>query len=472
MGTGTDKGWRTITFSTVEPGDPGTEARSQTIRITGTYTNQYGEHQRLYRDVVISLQPLQQMQLSFESATIPRDTMERLTLNIGIPIHLVESMFPITFTIEPEDLSLTPDNSVDNNNLPVIAKTSISDHAEYAGKRAFQFQKTLSYSEYRSLPQTLDLDGVPIRSFSCYFKTTKKDNATTIWVANEFFSKANATFKNPAAPPLNYFYVEARDENIDKLLVVLQFSGGKVEYQINDNGWVSYSSNSELRLKNGERVYFRGNIKDWSGAGKFKAEGSFNVGGNIASLFLGDFTSEDIAADAGASVTGWKFNNFFQYETGLVDASALLLPMTTLTSSGYAYMFQGCTNLVKAPKLTAQTLTAKCYEYMFQGCSKLKEVTMLGRGTIPGTSLTNWLDGVNATGDFYGYVTTTLSEGGSGVPTGWIDRKEFYVSADAAGTVSYSGSGLLYSKNWEEWRLKASTVSMSVVPSMRSGPGK
>ena len=486
LASGSDKGWRTITFSTKEPGAPGTPARTQVLRVSGTYQTdtEPPETRTLYRDVRITLQPLQRMQLSVDSpddtgSGVPRDTAKIVRLHVGIPVDLTESMFPITFVIEPEDMSLTPDNQILNNNLPVAAQTSISDHAGYAGKRAFQFSRTLTYAEYRTLPQSLDLDGEPIRTFTCQFKTTRKDNATTIWVSNEYFSKSYVSYSNPAARKLRYFYVESRNENIDQSVVTLHFSG-KVEYLKNEDGWVSYTSGSELRMKNGDRIYFRGNIANWEGAGHFDVQGKVNVGGNIASLYRGDFSDEeDLPEDYGRDGGGksWSFKSFFKDESGVIDASALVLPMTSMRNEGYREMFMGCSNLIAAPalpatnlanncyqdmfsgcsslttapKLLAETLPQYCYYRMFSGCTRLSEITMIAR-TTGNNSLTNWVNGVAASGDFYGHVEKpALPSGNNGIPTGWVDRNEFYVKAMADGEVSYIGSGLAYSKNWDDW---------------------
>ena len=388
--SGTDKGWRTVTFTTKEPGAPGTPSRTQVLRISGTYKTATNETRTLYRDVQITLQPLQQMQLIVESPDdegegVPREMAKTIRLHVGIPVGLAESMFPINFTIEPEDMSLTPDNTVDNNNLPVSANTSISDHAEYAGKRAFQFSRTLTYDEYKTLPQSLDLDGEPIRTFTCHFKTTRRDNATTIWVANEYFSKGHVSYSNTPAVKLRYFYVQAHEDIVDNCTVKLQFNNGKVEYKKNDESWASYSSNSNLVLKRGDRVYFRGNVRSWSGTDKFSVTGSglFDVGGNIASLFRNNFTEEDLPEENwGVDTTGWTFQSFFKDETGLVDASKLILPMATMSEYGYRYMFQGCTNLTAAPALPAATMAKECYLSMFQGCTQLAAAPALSALTL------------------------------------------------------------------------------------------
>lgn len=477
--SGTEKGWRTVTFTTAEPGAPGTPPRTQALRIKGTY-----ENGALYRDVLITLQPLQQFQLSVVSPDdtgtgVPRDTAQAVQLKIGIPTGLAQSMFPLNLTIEPEDMSLTPDNQVSNNNLPVSAGTSISDHADYAGKRAFQFIRTLTYDEYLALPQSLDLDGEPIRTLTCYFKTTRKDNATTIWVANDYFSKARVAYSNEPATLRNFFYIDAREENIDKTVVKLQFNSGKLEYQKNSDGWSNYTSNSELRLKAGDRVYFRGSIKNWyqSGVDRISVQGYYNVGGNIASLFCNDFSSDDIDLNWGENEADWSFREFFRGEDKLVDASALVLPMKTLPKDGYYSMFEDCHALTAAPVLPADTMAESCYRSMFQncirltaspvlradvlakycyygmfsGCSSLDTLTMIATDISANNCLTNWVSGVASTGDFYGHVKASIPVGVNGVPSGWVDRNEFYVEAVEDGTVSFDGSGLQYSKNWEDW---------------------
>jgi hypothetical protein len=126
-------------------------------------------------------------------------------------------------------------------------------------------------------------------------------------------------------------------------------------------------------------------------------------------------------------------------------------------------MFSGCTSLTTAPALLAESLVDNCYKDMFNGCTNLNEITMIGKGTIPSTSLSGWVTGVAATGDFYGHVKATLSEGVNGIPNGWLRRNEFYVEAVEGGTLSYNGSGLQYSKNWEDWKSNGIT-SITVAP--------
>lgn len=88
--------------------------------------------------------------------------------------------------------------------------------------------------------------------------------------------------------------------------------------------------------------------------------------------------------------------------------------------SGYecAAMFQGCTSLLTAPELPATTLSQYCYRYMFQGCTSLKAIRC--RAKVKSTYSTQlWLEGVSASGTFYGHSTYGWSSGASGIPTTW-----------------------------------------------------
>lgn len=65
----------------------------------------------------------------------------------------------------------------------------------------------------------------------------------------------------------------------------------------------------------------------------------------------------------------YGYQYMFRNCTSLITAPEL--PATALGSECYQYMFYGCTSLVNAPKLPATTLTSKCYQYMFYGCKSL-----------------------------------------------------------------------------------------------------
>ena len=181
-----ETGFRTITISTA---DPVAFSRTQKLRVRGTSGGV-----TLYRDIAITVQELQNMKLQCRYPQVSQWQKSPQILDVYIPNGLARSMFPLNFVIEAEDMTLTPDTSYENNNLPVQSGTSISDTPGYEGKTVFQFEKSLSWDEYRTLELTTDENKASWRVFNCYFKTNCNDSATRIWVDNEYFNKASTSF--------------------------------------------------------------------------------------------------------------------------------------------------------------------------------------------------------------------------------------------------------------------------------------
>ena len=187
-----DEGYRTIHFTT---STPSSEGRSeQTIRITG----RIDAFKSIYREVKYYLMEKQTMTVTCE-ADVPDENHdinyvedvagEGVNVKIKIPIRLPESMFPLVFYLESDQLSITPNTSkYDDENLPVESGESICDGK--SGKKTFQYVKTLSYQDYEKL---VDNNG---KTIVCHFKTNKAASAGTIYVTNEYFNKGSAAFYN------------------------------------------------------------------------------------------------------------------------------------------------------------------------------------------------------------------------------------------------------------------------------------
>ena len=83
------------------------------------------------------------------------------------------------------------------------------------------------------------------------------------------------------------------------------------------------------------------------------------------------------------------FKGSYNYQYMFRDCKSLItapeLPATALGSECYQYMFYGCTSLVNAPELPATTLTPNCYQYMFYGCTSLVNAPKL-----PATELADY----------------------------------------------------------------------------------
>lgn len=378
-----ENGFRIIRFNTKAAGNV---TLTQKIKITGRDLYSHEEFP-LYREVEISLQRKQPMTVTCVNPQIATQTSAKQEIQVTIPTGLPESMFPLEFVIEAEQCTLTPDNSYSDNNLPVNSGISISDNEKYAGKTTIQFIRTLTLDEYLSLP---DPENDGFCTFSSYFKSNKAESATTVWVDNEYFVKNFDSFENLPEQG-GHFWVKA-DETEDCNVVLNNGSG--MQYKMDEGAWVDYNGNSVIPLDRGHKVSFRcvGDRKLIWNTNRFFCykrettdrtlrDGKFSVGGNLASLIMGDSFVTDAAGLSG----DWNFIDFLNGHVNLTDASELILPMEKCSKNAYKSFFDGCTSLKKGPELPATTLGETCYRNMFRGCSSLEvapylPVTKLAKG--------------------------------------------------------------------------------------------
>ncbi len=165
----------------------------------------------------------------------------------------------------------------------------------------------------------------------------------------------------------DYFWIEAVGD-----IVVSNPTTNQLYYSTDHSEWQRLSG--QLRLPAGNAAWFRANATAYTTAGRFTIIGRYNIGGNIASLLVGDnFRSQGATATVGTNC----FLDFFK-ESSVLDASLLELPMLTVGENGYKSMFHGCSLLTKAPKeLPATSLNATCYRNMFYGCAALTETPVI-----------------------------------------------------------------------------------------------
>ena len=186
-----------------------------------------------------------------------------------------------------------------------------------------------------------------------------------------------------------------------------------VQYSKNGCSWETMDSGTTISVAEGDEIQFKGTNTDYCG-NTISATTQFNVRGNIMSLTDGDdFETAD-------TVNANGFRDLFSGCTYLVSACDLKLPSTTLASSCYYCMFQGCTRITTAPELPATALTNNCYKSMFQGCTSLNYIKAMFK-TTPSTSYTgNWVSGVASRGTFVKNSAATWNvTGANGVPTYW-----------------------------------------------------
>ena len=119
------------------------------------------------------------------------------------------------------------------------------------------------------------------------------------------------------------------------------------------------------------------------------------------------------------SYNGENFHLSYMFRNCTALANPPEIHLTTLAYHALYFMFAGCTSLIRAPRLPAMTLEERCYYGIFSGCSSLTEASIAATTTAT-NALTNWLDGVAASGTVYADPSLTLpTDSTSGIPSGW-----------------------------------------------------
>ena len=162
-------------------------------------------------------------------------------------------------------------------------------------------------------------------------------------------------------PLLTPFYID--------VLSTLSLDNSNLQISDDAKNWQICGS----RTLNQGRYYFRGEQTTGKVTIGITSQNQYNVGGNIMSLI--SYTWEE------ATLYNDCFNETFK-NAKVVDASALLLPATTLANGCYWGMFSGCTSLTTAPSLPATTLANNCYQDMFSGCTSLTTAPALPATTL------------------------------------------------------------------------------------------
>lgn len=161
-----------------------------------------------------------------------------------------------------------------------------------------------------------------------------------------------------------------------------------IEYSTDKSTWSTFGTTSTTALtmpiNPKSKVYLRASTSSWASFGSTNDNmnsitGVSRVGGNIMSLLYGSrFTGQETSFSSAYTFTGLFLNN-----TNLIDASNLLLPATTLKEDCYAYMFEGCSNMIKIiDTLPASILAPYCYKGMFLDCTSLTSSPSLPATTL------------------------------------------------------------------------------------------
>ena len=235
--------------------------------------------------------------------------------------------------------------------------------------------------------------------------------------------KPNPDTPNPDTPSNDYFWVKFEETNGK-----VSITDAKVSYSFDGNTWTNNVAN--ISMRDNTIVYLQGLNNTTNNKAKIQFTKKAKVGGDLSSLKeIGDsafkylFLNNTYLTDASALILPWTtlangcYYSMFKGCTSLVAAPTL--PATTLAKDCYYNMFYGCIRLVSAPTLPATTLAVYCYGRMFAGCTNLNYIKMLATDISADSCLASWVDGVASTGTFIKHPDANLSSGVSGIPSNW-----------------------------------------------------
>ena len=103
-----------------------------------------------------------------------------VTVSLTVPSGLPEEIFPLQFVMEDTQLCLSPNaaRESDQGSIPVSPGPSMIT----SGKQAFQFTRTLTWTQYNAITASGNTKTIPT-----YFKTSKAVENITVYVYHELF---------------------------------------------------------------------------------------------------------------------------------------------------------------------------------------------------------------------------------------------------------------------------------------------
>ena len=163
-------GWRTITIT------PKALPTAAGTVYTEDLTIKIGS---LSRTVKLYLHQPYAMTVACTPETISEVNTE-VTVNITVPSGLPEEIFPLQFVMEDTQLCLSPNaaRESEQGSMPASPGPSMIT----SGKQAFQFTRTLTWTQYNAITASENTKTIPT-----YFKPSKAVTDITVYVYNELF---------------------------------------------------------------------------------------------------------------------------------------------------------------------------------------------------------------------------------------------------------------------------------------------
>ena len=208
----------------------------------------------------------------------------------------------------------------------------------------------------------------------------------TATISTDTYSKAvsgktlEASKLYPITVPMATKTTPLTVEAITAGTIIVNSPKSGMQYSLNGGDKTAVPDGTDIDVEAGDKVAFYGdgtNINDYDGTCITGGTADIKVYGNIMSLVdeVGFATNTTLTVE-------YTFNNLFNGNAKLTDASGLLLPAMTLTDFCYSNMFSWCKALTTAPKLPATALASSCYYQMFSNCEALTTAPKLPATTL------------------------------------------------------------------------------------------
>ena len=174
------------------------------------------------------------------------------------------------------------------------------------------------------------------------------------------------------------FYIEALED------LTVSFSTNTIQYSLDRIAWNDLVPNTPTpTVTSGSKIYFKAyklTATESAGIGTFNISGQCNLGGNIASLYLGlDF---DKYLKNVCSLPYFYFIKLFYNQQMIINADKLIIHFRHLGTSSLKQMFENCSSLINAPRVYCEVVGENNFHRMFYNCTSLVNASQIDLGNI------------------------------------------------------------------------------------------
>lgn len=201
------------------------------------------------------------------------------------------------------------------------------------------------------------------------------------------------------------------------------------QYCLNESSnWQTLPLNTNIPLKYGDRIHILGSGSQWSSSSSAR----YVIGGVGVFNAYGDLNSLIGSTSPSTSLPNNCFYNgiYSKGSNGIKVLTSPEFPSTSISSGSAVYrgFYYDFPSIIVGPDLPAATVGTQGYAYMFNGCTNLRYMKVLATNVSSTNAIKNMMNnggGISSEGDFV-VRTNAPSALTSAVPSGWKTHKNTY----------------------------------------------